>query len=99
MGTCSLTSSFSASQPFPSHKFTMADIPDPNYIHWSNDDNWTWGVYACQDDSRPWVPKRVPWMGWTVNAGHPYGKPTLAAFGALALGAVATAVSFSLRAK
>ncbi len=31
-------------------------------------------------DSRTWVPKSVPWMGWTLNLGKPAGAYWLLAF-------------------
>lgn len=38
---------------------------------WSNPDNWggpRWiSVYFSKKDSRTWVPKQIPWMGWTLN--------------------------------
>ena len=38
---------------------------------WSDPANWTAiGLYRCADDPRWWVPKRVPWMGWTINIAH-----------------------------
>ena len=42
-----------------------------NESEWSNPDNWggpRWiSVYFSKKDSRTWVPKQVPWMGWTLN--------------------------------
>jgi len=30
--------------------------------------NWIWGVfYYNKNDKRIFPPKRIPWMGWTVN--------------------------------
>jgi uncharacterized membrane protein len=40
---------------------------------WGQSENWHggWmGVYVAPRDSRVWVPKRVPWMGWTLNFAH-----------------------------
>jgi len=40
---------------------------------WSNDpNNWKWGVfYFNRDDNRIFPPKRIPWMGWTINFAKP----------------------------
>ena len=36
---------------------------------WSKDPkNWKWGVfYYNKEDNRIFPPKRIPWMGWTIN--------------------------------
>lgn len=39
----------------------------------------SWGLYTNEADPRIFVPKQNPWMGWTVNMGHPWGMPTLGA--------------------
>jgi uncharacterized membrane protein len=48
-----------------------------NQAEWENPDNWSgpaWlSVYFSKRDSRIWVPKQMPWMGWTVNLGRPGG--------------------------
>ncbi len=49
-----------------------------NKAEWENPDNWTLGskwlcVYFSHKDSRTWVPKRIPWMGSTLNLGKPAG--------------------------
>jgi uncharacterized membrane protein len=48
-----------------------------NEAEWTNPDNWTgprWlSVYFSKGDSRVWVPKRIPALGWTVNFGQPGG--------------------------
>lgn len=32
---------------------------------------WKWGfIYVNPDDPKIMVPKRNPWMGWTVNFAH-----------------------------
>jgi hypothetical protein len=52
---------------------------------WEDPANWTTiGLYRCADDPRWWVPKRVPWMGWTVNVAH--RGAVLVLFGILILG-------------
>lgn len=42
-----------------------------NEAEWNNAENWGGplliAVYFSKKDSRTWVPKRVPWTGWTVN--------------------------------
>jgi uncharacterized membrane protein len=37
--------------------------------NWKNDDMyWIWGcIYYNPDDQRILPPKRIAWMGWTVN--------------------------------
>jgi len=44
-----------------------------NDAEWRNPDNWHggWvGIYVRRRDTRVWVPKRVPVMGWTLNMGQ-----------------------------
>ncbi len=45
-----------------------------NQHEWENPDNWSgpdWmAVYFSKKDSRCWVPKKKPWMGWTINLGQ-----------------------------
>ncbi|MBS3797095.1 DUF5808 domain-containing protein [Pseudoalteromonas sp. BDTF-M6] len=52
-----------------------------NQAEWSNDDNWTrlkWmGLYFSKKDSRAWVPKPYPILGWTVNLANPGGVLSL----------------------
>ena len=34
----------------------------------ANQSNWIWGIfYYNKSDERIFPPKRIPWMGWTVN--------------------------------
>ena len=34
----------------------------------STSGKWIWGIfYYNKEDSRIFPPKRIPWMGWTVN--------------------------------
>ncbi|MBC3809669.1 hypothetical protein H8K52_20235 [Undibacterium seohonense] len=40
---------------------------ETNNAEWSNPENWSAGLYFSKKDSRTWVPKSVPWMGWTLN--------------------------------
>jgi uncharacterized membrane protein len=55
-----------------------------NQAEWANPNNWTgpkWlSVYVSQRDSRVWVPKRVPSLGWTINLGGPGGLAWLIGF-------------------
>lgn len=44
-----------------------------NQAEWANPDNWSFGLYSSKRDTRTWVPKRMPWMGWTINMGSPAG--------------------------
>lgn len=36
---------------------------------WHKDqNNWKWGsFYFNKEDNRLFPPKRIPWMGWTIN--------------------------------
>ncbi len=37
-----------------------------------NNDFYIWGIfYYNPDDSRILVPKRIPWLGWTLNFARP----------------------------
>lgn len=43
-----------------------------NHAEWKKDENWTkdsklLAVYFSHTDTRVWVPKRIPAMGWTLN--------------------------------
>ncbi|RAR70215.1 DUF5808 domain-containing protein [Flavobacterium aciduliphilum] len=40
---------------------------------WNKDpNNWKWGVfYFNKEDKRIFPPKRIPWMGWTINFANP----------------------------
>ena len=48
-----------------------------NEGEWKNPENWTgpkWlSVYFSKRDSRVWVPKQIPGLGWTSNLGRPGG--------------------------
>lgn len=44
-----------------------------NQAEWQNPDNWSGGFYFSKRDSRTWVPKKIPAMGWTINIGTPAG--------------------------
>ena len=51
---------------------------------WENPDNWggpDWmAIYFSKRDTRTWVPKRLPWMGWTLNLGTRAGVYWLVGF-------------------
>jgi len=37
-----------------------------------DDSNWKWGLfYYNTNDARVWLPKRNPWMGFTLNWAKP----------------------------
>ncbi len=48
-----------------------------NQAEWHKGENWggpKWGaVYFSKRDTRIIVPKRIKWMGWTVNLAHTTG--------------------------
>jgi uncharacterized membrane protein len=48
-----------------------------NQAEWEKDENWggpQWGaVYFSKRDKRICIPKRIRWMGWTVNLAHTAG--------------------------
>lgn len=48
-----------------------------NQSEWENQQNWSgpvWlGIYFSRIDTRSWVPKRIPGMGWTLNVGRQAG--------------------------
>ena len=44
---------------------------------WNDPANWKWGVYYCKADPRAIVPKRIKWMGWTINFARPSAFPVL----------------------
>ncbi|MFM7018815.1 DUF5808 domain-containing protein [Flavobacterium sp.] len=47
--------------------------------NWLKDDKyWIWGMfYFNPEDKRIFPPKRIPWMGWTVNFANPISIITL----------------------
>lgn len=56
-----------------------------NRTEWENPANWTAGpkwlsAYFSHRDSRTWVPKRIPWMGSTINLAKPGGVAWLIGF-------------------
>jgi hypothetical protein len=42
---------------------------------WNDPHNWKWHVYYCRADPRVIVPRRLKWMGWTVNFARPSAIP------------------------
>lgn len=74
---------------------------ETNRAEWENPDNWggpDWmAIYFSKHDTRAWVPKRLPWMGWTLNLGQSRGVywllgflggiPTLAVLAVIGIGA------------
>ena len=44
---------------------------------WKDSHNWKWGIYYCKADPRVIVPKRLKWMGWTVNFARPSAIPVV----------------------
>lgn len=57
---------------------------DINEAEWDNPANWSGPgkgyFYFSKRDSRTWVPKSIPWMGWTLNLGQPAGARWLLVF-------------------
>jgi uncharacterized membrane protein len=48
---------------------------------WTNPENWgegLFGAYSSRRDPRLWVPARSPWLGVTLNLGHPWAGIALA---------------------
>lgn len=45
-----------------------------NQSEWENPKNWSggvFGIYKSEKDTRLWVPKKNPKMGWTFNFAKP----------------------------
>ena len=59
------------------------DIKTNNTNEWNNPNNWSrrgiFGIYFSKTDTRVWVPKALPVLGWTINFGHPHAVFWLAA--------------------
>ena len=50
------------------------DQDEINDREWHDPANWTGGIlrrYASERDTRLWVPKSNPALGWTLNFAHP----------------------------
>jgi uncharacterized membrane protein len=59
-----------------------------NRAEWANPNNWNgglFGIYFSKRDSRVWVPKRQPLLGWTINLAHPRALWWMAAFALIPL--------------
>lgn len=58
-----------------------------NQTEWSNAENWNGrlipALYFSRRDTRLWVPKRLPYLGWTINLAHPGVTWVLVALGLL----------------
>ena len=45
-------------------------------VCWRDRSNYKWGlIYYCKADPRAIVPRRLKWMGWTVNFARPGAIP------------------------
>jgi len=70
-----------------------------NQREWENPANWRgpkWlSMYCSPRDTRVWVPKQIPAMGWTVNLGHRAGIAWLIAIAALVIGFVGAVILFA----
>lgn len=55
-----------------------------NEMEWKNPENWSsasWGsFYFGKKDSRTWVPKKIPCLGWTLNLATAAGARWLFGF-------------------
>ncbi len=56
------------------------DQKEINETEWKNPDNWSGQFYFSKKDTRTWVPKSIPWMGWTLNLGTPAGAGWMLGF-------------------
>ena len=52
---------------------------------WASPNNWGL-LYRCVKDPRVIVPRRRPWMGWTINFAHPLASAVLLVMVAIAVG-------------
>jgi len=52
---------------------------------WASQNNWSL-VYRCLKDPRVIVPRRRPWMGWTINFAHPLAWAVLIVMVSIAVG-------------
>jgi uncharacterized membrane protein len=69
-----------------------------NDAEWRNPANWHggWlGFYVSPRDTRVWVPKRKPGLGWTLNMAHRSGRLWLLALLALPVVIVAVTATFA----
>lgn len=69
-----------------------------NQKEWEDRKNWKgpWGrlFYSSERDTRVWVPKRRPTMGWTLNLGTTGGRLWMA--GLLGIAVVGMVLAFTL---
>ena len=56
-----------------------------NEAEWNNPQNWKSWCYISKRDSRILVPRRIRWLGWTLNFGNPYGVLVMLAIFAFAI--------------
>ena len=60
------------------------DQDQVNRAEWEDSDNWSGpkaiSVYFSKRDSRTWVPKQIPNIGWTINLGKTAGVYWLIGF-------------------
>jgi uncharacterized membrane protein len=63
---------------------------------WRDPRNRKWGLYYCKADPRVIVPKRLKWMGWTVNFAHPSAIPVALLLMALVAVPVSIVISLGL---
>ena len=52
---------------------------------WASPNNWSL-VYRCAKEPRVIVPRRHPWMGWTINFAHPLAWAALMVMVVIAVG-------------
>ena|SRR5262249_13160540 len=52
---------------------------------WASPNNWSL-VYRCANDPRVIVPRRRPWMGWTINFAHPLASVVVIVMVTIAVG-------------
>jgi uncharacterized membrane protein len=60
------------------------DQKELNHAEWTDPHNWSgpkWlSVYFSKKDTRTWVSKQIPAMGWTINLGKTAGVLWLVVF-------------------
>jgi uncharacterized membrane protein len=63
-----------------------------NQLEWNNPINWRGPklirFYFSKKDTRTWVLKKIPIMGWTLNLAHPLGILWLIVFIGIFLGII-----------
>ena len=70
------------------------DHKQVDQAEWKNPANWSVGFYFSKKDRRTLVPKRLPWLGWTLNIGQRAGA--LSMLGVLIVLPVTMAVVMAL---